>query len=109
MSFLFGFETFSGFYSFRHVSWYISRVWLDEMSEGVVGMRELSAWIQTWKINVLNKLFLQQRAIYMAGEGEREREKERDNPVTVIRWYAKTTETWKNVREKDRRARQKNV
>ena len=44
MSFLFGFEIFPGFYSFLHVSWYISEVWLDGMSEGVVGMRELSAW-----------------------------------------------------------------
>ena len=48
MSFLFGFETFSGFYSFLHVSWYISGVWLDGMSGGVVGMRELSAWPREW-------------------------------------------------------------
>ena len=40
MSFLFGFETFSGFYSFLHVSWYISGIWLDGMREGVGGMRE---------------------------------------------------------------------
>ena len=44
MSVPFGFETFSDFYRFLNVSWYISGVWLDGMSEGVVGMRELSAW-----------------------------------------------------------------
>ena len=44
MSFLFNFEKFPAFYSFLHVSWHISRVWLDGTSEGVVGMRELSAW-----------------------------------------------------------------
>ena len=53
MSFLFGFETFPGFDSFLRASWYISKVWLDGMSEGVVGMRELSAWPRVF----VDKLF----------------------------------------------------
>ena len=44
MNFLFGFETFPGFYGFLLVSGYISEVRLGGMIEGVVGVRELSVW-----------------------------------------------------------------
>ena len=76
MSFLFGFEISPGFYSFLRFSWYISGIWLDGMSGGVVGMRELSAWPRVlvyWRMVVpagnVGNAFQREMSKIVAGAG----------------------------------------